>query len=140
MEKIIVDFIEQIKLLINYLGENNVIISLVENGDSKDNTKKYLKDFQNYLNKKNILNKFVLENEISDPRKEYFEELKYTRLRIEYYSKLRNKCLDFLYELQNIDFNNTIILFFNDIIFRYEDILIYYLLTKKIMTWFVQWI
>ena len=87
MEKIIEDFIEQIKLLINYLGENNVIISFVENGDSKDNTRKYLKDFQNYLNKKNVLNKFLLENEVSDPRKEYFEELKYTRLRIEYYSK-----------------------------------------------------
>ena len=87
MEKIIEDFIEQIKLLINYLGENNVIISFVENGDSKDNTRKYLKDFQNYLNKKNVINKFLLENEVSDPRKEYFEELKYTRLRIEYYSK-----------------------------------------------------
>ena len=34
MENIIEDFIDQIKLLINYLGENNVIISFVENGDN----------------------------------------------------------------------------------------------------------
>ena len=123
MEKIIERFIHQMKLLINYLGQDNVIISFVENGDSTDNTRQYLKDFQNYLNEKNILNKFILENVISDPRKEYFEELKYTRLRIEYYTKLRNKCLDYLYELPNIDFNNIMILFFNDVIFNYEDII-----------------
>ena len=123
MEKIIDHFIHQMKLLINYLGQDNVIISFVENGDSNDNTRQYLKDFQNYLNEKNILNKFILENVISDPRKEYFDQLKYTRLRIEYYSKLRNKCLEYLYELSNIDFNNTMILFFNDVIFNYEDII-----------------
>ena len=42
------------KKLINYLGFNNVIISIVENGDSVDNTRKYLENFQNYLNNKNI--------------------------------------------------------------------------------------
>ena len=123
MEKIIDHFIYQIKLLINFLGPDNVIISFVENGDSNDNTRQYLKEFQNYLNEKNIINKFILENVILDPRKKYFEELKYTRLRIEYYAKLRNKCLEYLYELENIDFNNTIILFFNDVIFNYEDII-----------------
>ena len=123
MENIIELFIDQIKLLINYLGENNVIISFVENGDSKDKTRQYLKNFQNYLNKKNIINNFVMENKVFDPRKKYFEQLKYTHLRIEYYAKLRNKCLDLLYELPNIDFNNTIIIFFNDVIFHYEDII-----------------
>ena len=29
---------------------NNIIISIVENGDSKDDTRTFLKDFQNYLN------------------------------------------------------------------------------------------
>ena len=42
---------------------------------------------------------------------------------IKYYSKLRNKCLELLYELPNIDFDNTKIIFFNDIIFKYEDII-----------------
>ena len=57
MEKIINNFIEQMKQLINYLGEKNVIISIVENGDSEDKTIIFLKTFQNYLNKKKIINK-----------------------------------------------------------------------------------
>ena len=123
IENIIVDYLNQMKKLINYLGEKNVIISFVENGDSKDNTRIYLKEFQHYLNEKLIINKFVLNHEIDDPRKNYFSTLKYTRFRIEYYSKLRNKCLELLYELPNIDYNNTIVLFFNDILFKYQDII-----------------
>ena len=54
MEQIINNYIEEMKKLILYLGEKNVIISIVENGDSKDNTNKYLKEFQIYLTKRNI--------------------------------------------------------------------------------------
>ena len=123
IEKIIYNYIHQMKALINYLGERNTIISIVENGDSKDKTRKILKDFQYYLNKKNILNKFYLERVIEDPRKIKRPFEKYSRFRIEYFAKLRNKCLEFLYELPNIDFNNTIIIFLNDIVFKYEDII-----------------
>ena len=35
--------------------------------------------------------------------------------RIEYYSKLRNKCFELLYEVKNLNFENTIVIFFNDI-------------------------
>ena len=122
MENIIDKFINQMKKLINYLGENNVILSIVENGDSRDNTRSSLEKFQKYLNEKKIINKFILSHEIEDPRKE-LTSLKYTRFRIEYYAKLRNKCLEFIYELPNFDYNNTMILFFNDIIFNYEDII-----------------
>ena len=59
MEKIINNFIEEMKQLIFYLGEENVIISIVENGDSKDNTNLYLKAFQSYLIKKKIINKII---------------------------------------------------------------------------------
>ena len=31
--------------------------------------------------------------------------------------------MDFLYEVNDIDLDNTIIIFFNDIVFRYEDII-----------------
>ena len=116
-------FNRQLKKLINYLGERNVIISIVENGDSKDNTRTLLKGFQNYLIQKNILNKFYLERVIEDPRKFRNPFEKYSRLRIEYFAKLRNKCLEFLYEIPNIDFNNTIVIFLNDIVFKYEDII-----------------
>jgi hypothetical protein len=129
MENIIESFIEEMKKLINYLGENNIIVSIIENGDSKDNTRKYLNNFHEYLNENKIMNKFYLNKEIEDPRMNYISTLKLTPLRIKYYAKLRNKCLDFLYELKNIDFDNTIVLFFNDIIFNYEDII--YLLSTN---------
>ena len=123
MKNIIDNYISQLKNLINYLGNNNVIISIVENGDSKDDTRTHLREFQNYLNQKNILNKFYLERVIEDPRKIRKPFEKYSRLRIEYFANLRNKCLEFLYELPNMDFNNTIIIFLNDIVFKYEDII-----------------
>ena len=41
----------KMKKLINYLGYQNVIISIIENGDSKDKTREYLKEFQEFLNK-----------------------------------------------------------------------------------------
>ena len=123
IEPIIEVYIEEMKKLIDYLGYNNTIISIIENGDSVDNTRVYLKDFENYLNNKKILNKLVLTNEIEDIRKKVNPFIKGSRLRIEFYSKLRNKCFDYLYELPNIDFNNTIVIYFNDIIFKYEDII-----------------
>ena len=123
IENIINIYISEMKKLINYLGENNVIVSIIENGDSEDNTRKYLENFQSYLNEKNILNKFILTREIEDPRMNYKSFLKLSPLRIEYYAKLRNKCLDFLYEIKNIDFENMIVIFFNDIVFSYEDII-----------------
>ena len=122
---IIKDYLLEMKKLINYLGEDNVIISIVENGDSTDNTTIYLKEFQNYLNKKNITNRILLEHEIEDPRNGEinFNVDMNSYLRIKYYSQLRNKCFDLLYELSNIDFNNTKIIYFNDIIFEYENII-----------------
>ena len=59
------------KKLINYLGGKNVIISMVENGDSTDGTRKHLEEFQKYLNEKNIINRLLLEHEIDDERKTY---------------------------------------------------------------------
>ena len=123
MEIIIKNFIEQMKELISYLGKENVIISIVENGDSEDKTNIYLKEFQNYLNKNKIINKIVMNHEVDDPRKKIHPFKKYGKLRIQFYAELRNKCLEFLYELSNIDFNNTKIIFFNDIYFKYEDII-----------------
>ena len=39
-------------------------------------------------------------------------------LRIKFYAELRNRCFDLLYKLNNIDFNNTKIIYFNDIFFK----------------------
>ena len=123
MEGIIINFIEEMKKLIYYLGKENIIISIVENGDSKDKTRDYLRKFKTYLDINKIVNKFILSKEVEDPRKKFHPFKKYGPLRIQYYSILRNKCLDFIYELPNLDFDNTKIIFFNDIYYKYEDII-----------------
>ena len=123
MEGIIVNFIKEMIKLIYYLGKENVIISLVENGDSKDKTRDYLKKFKAYLDKNKIINKFILRKEIKDHRKKFYHSNKNGPLRIKFFSALRNKCLDFIYEIPNLNFENTKIIFFNDIYYKYEDII-----------------
>ena len=112
MEPIIKDWISEMKQLIDYLGRENVIVSIVENGDSIDKTRKYLNFFENYL----INNKVI--NIIDTEKKEQKEGVD----RIRFLAKLRNRSLDFLYRIGDLDFERTKIIFFNDIIFRYEDI------------------
>ena len=123
MEGILVNFIEEMKKLIFYLGKENVILSIVENGDSKDKTRDYLTEFKAYLDKNKIINKFVLKREIEDPRKKIHPFKRYGPLRIVFLSLLRNKSLDFIYEIQNLNLDNTKIIFFNDIYYKYEDII-----------------
>ena len=111
-EKIIVDWITQLKLLIDYLGKDNVYISIVENADSKDTTAKYLSEFKNYLDENNIKNKIILEKILQKGEKE----------RIIYLGELRDLSMDYLYEIKNLNFSNTKIIFLNDIIYRYQDV------------------
>ena len=112
IEPIIKDWIEEMKKLINYLGPQNVIVSIYENGDSTDKTRKYLDFFESYLINKKIVNVINIEK---------LEEKEGVD-RIRFLAKLRNRSLDFLYSIVDLDFSNTKIIFFNDIIFRYEDI------------------
>ena len=124
MEPVIIDYIKEMKKLINYLGGKDVIVSIVENGDSTDNTREYLKEFKQYLDSHSITNKFVLTHETEDPRKipgVTKQQKKY--LRIKYLATLRNRCFDLLYEIPNLDFNNIKIININDIIFTYEDVI-----------------
>ena len=114
MEPIIKDWIFELKKLMNYLGNDKMIISIIENGDSTDNTRFFLNEFQKYLNSNNIPNliitdQIVEKNSIPD--------------RIIFLSILRNASLNYLYNIPNLNFNTTKIIFLNDIIFRYEDII-----------------
>jgi len=113
MESIIKDWIEEMKKLIDYLGPENVIVSINENGDSEDKTRKYLNFFENYL-----INHKVI-NSINTKKIEEKKDLD----RIRFLARLRNKSLDLLYNIGGLDFSNTKIIFFNDIIYRYEDII-----------------
>ena len=125
IDYIIKDYIKEMIKLINYLGKENVIVSIVENNDSTDNTTEHLILFQDYLNKHNIINRFIFEHEVIDDREQQllFFEHDEGYLRIKFYSQLRNKCLELLYDIPNLNFSNTKILFFNDIIFEYENII-----------------
>ena len=125
MENIIKNYIKEMIKLINYLGKENVIVSIVENGDSTDNTAKYLEIFQKYLNERNITNRFIFDHLINDERGQELLFLEHDEgyLRIKFYSQLRNKCLELLYDIPNLNFSNTKIIFFNDVIFEYENII-----------------
>ena len=128
MEKTIDDYFIEMKKLINYLGNENVIISIMENGDSTDKTREKLIEFMEYLNDTEIVNRAILDHEIDDPRKNEndpysFEDNFLSNLRIKYYAALRTRCLDFIYEIPNLNFSNTKVIFFNDIIFEYENII-----------------
>ena len=128
MEKIIDDYFIEMKKLINYLGKENIIISIMENGDSTDKTREKLYEFMEYLNETEIVNRIIIDHEIDDPRKNEsdpygLENNFLSNLRIKYYSELRNRCLDFIYEIPNLNFSNTKVIFFNDIIFEYENII-----------------
>ncbi|ORX75820.1 hypothetical protein BCR32DRAFT_224759, partial [Anaeromyces robustus] len=119
IESIAEDYISEMKKLINYLGEKNVMVSIVENGDSQDNSRVYLSQFQKYLNEKRIPNEFVLEHEVEDPRDPNGVK---NNNRVIFYALLRNKALELLYKTQGIDFDNVKIIYFNDIVFSYKDI------------------
>ena len=125
VENIIRDYIKEMIKLINYLGKENIIISIVENNDSYDNTTIYLEEFKNYLDEQKIINKFYFDHDIVDSREDklLFMEHDEGYMRIKFLSQLRNKCLEFLYDIPNLNFSNIKILFFNDIIFEYENII-----------------
>ena len=113
IEPIIKDWIDEMKKLIDFLGKENVIVSIYENGDSTDKTRKYLKFFENYLINHKVVNVINTEK---------IEE-KNGMDRIRFLARLRNRSLDFLYRIADLDFSNTKIIFINDIIYRYEDII-----------------
>ena len=112
-ENILPQWIRELKKLIFYLGINNVYISIFENGDSKDKTAFYLNNFHEYLEEKKIPNKIVTTHIIEKKGKK----------RIEFLSEIRNKALEYLYEIPNINFNKTRIIFLNDIIYNYQDVI-----------------
>ena len=70
VESIIQNYINEMIKLINYLGKENIIISIVENNDSLDNTTYYLEQFKNYLDERKIINRFYFTHDIMDEREE----------------------------------------------------------------------
>ena len=112
-EEILPNWIYQLKKLIYYLGTQNVYISIFENGDSNDKSAIYLNEFREYLNNLKIPNKIITTHIVK----------KKGRWRMDFLAEIRNKALEYIYEIPNLNFNKTRILFFNDIIYNYEDVI-----------------
>ena len=117
MMPILDDYISEMKKLINYLGPQNVMVSIIENGDSKDRTREYLIEYQHYLNESNITNEINIDHDVCK-KNESWNVL----TRIDFLSRLRNRAFNLIYQTKNFDYQNTKIIYFNDIIYSYEDI------------------
>lgn len=111
-EEIIEDWILEVKKLISFLGQENVFVSISENGDSTDKTKEYLETFKDYLSTNNILNEIVTKKIVEKEGKE----------RIEFLSLIRNEAIKPIHNL-NWNLDKTKIIFLNDIIFTFTDII-----------------
>ena len=111
------DYINEMKKLIDYLGPENVMVSIIENGDSKDKTRDYLIEFQHYLNETSVVNEINIEHEICKLNRTWN-----VFTRIDFLSRLRNRAFKLIYNTKNFDYQNTKIIYINDIIYSYEDI------------------
>jgi len=111
-ERILDDWTKQVLRLTDHIGKDNVYISIFENGDSNDTTLIKLNKFREDLISKQI-------NNTINTTKYYYKQ-NYTR--IPFLASVRNGALNPLHSL-GWDLNNTQVIFLNDIIFDYQDIL-----------------
>jgi len=112
-EDILHDWQNELKNLINFLGPSNCYVSIAENGDSSDNTGKLLDEFKKELDNLKVKNKIITHKVVE---KKNFE-------RIEFLAMVRNLAMAYIYEIPELDFSNTKIIFLNDVIYSYRDIL-----------------
>jgi hypothetical protein len=117
---IIEDWTNELLKLVDYLGKDNVYISIEENGDSWDGTSEYLKSFEEQLHQKGIMCTVKTEKLV----------WKKDHNRISFLTTLRNKALAPMYDDSALDWypHEYYILFFNDIVYKWQDVV------KLIMT------
>ncbi|OMJ07772.1 Alpha-1,3-mannosyltransferase CMT1 [Smittium culicis] len=111
-EEIIPYMIQEISLLIKFLGPENVFLSIYENG-SQDKTKDMLHEYESFLKKTDVRFSIVTED-IKRPKIYH---------RIGYLAGIRNRPLVSLVEEEKKGFMYDKIIFFNDILFCRNDIL-----------------
>ncbi len=117
-EKILDDWSSELLKLINYMGPESVYVSIFENADSTDRSVEKLKFLEGQLNQIGVRNKIYTHKVYN---KQYFSRIKFLEL-------LRNIVIKPLYD--DIDWYSEefLIVFFNDIVYKYQDIV------KLIMT------
>lgn len=97
---------------IDSLGDANVFVSIVENGDSQDDTRRHLDILRTLLQKQSIRHSIIVEKVVQRDEKD----------RIELLSELRNKAIEPLYSITEWDPKMTRVLFLNDIWFKSFDL------------------
>jgi len=117
-EIILDDWTQELKKLIDYLGKDNVYVSILENGDSTDNTGKKLNDFKSELDKMNVQNTITTEKVVI---KSFYN-------RIGFLQRIRNRVIEPMLNILKWKPEEFLIIFINDIIYKWQDII------KLIMT------
>jgi hypothetical protein len=110
-EKIFGNWAQQLLLLINELKSTNIFVSIIENGDSMDNTRLQLETFKIKLDETNIQNTIITKTIVN---KSYH--------RFRFLSEIRNKALESLYNL-NWNSDETRVIFLNDIYYKMSDVI-----------------
>ncbi|OMJ16953.1 Alpha-1,3-mannosyltransferase CMT1 [Smittium culicis] len=111
-EEIISYYIQELALVIKFLGAENVFLSIYENG-SVDKTAEIIQAFKSFLEPFNIRHSIKTEK---NSRPEKFH-------RIGYLAEIRNKALEPLKEEEGKGYKYDKIVFMNDITFCRNDIL-----------------
>ncbi len=117
-EDIMDSWTSELLKIVDYVGKENVFISILENGDSKDKSQEMLNEFEKKLNHMGIKNLIITTKKID--KKHYS--------RIDFLVRLRNMVLEPMYSHIDWNFEDFTILFFNDIIYKWQDVI------KLIMT------
>ncbi|OMJ24319.1 Alpha-1,3-mannosyltransferase CMT1 [Smittium culicis] len=111
-EDIIPYIIQEITLLIRFLGPENVFLSIYENG-SHDKSKELLLEFKSFLNGLDV--RFSLKTEDLERPENYHN--------VEYLAEIKNRALIPLEEEDKKGYKYDKIVFFNDVVFCKNDIL-----------------
>ncbi|PJF17491.1 hypothetical protein PSACC_02694 [Paramicrosporidium saccamoebae] len=112
-ESIMANWTRELLKTINSLGDDNVFVSIVENGDSRDGTRRHLDNLKASLKEQSIRHSIIVEEVVQRNDKD----------RIELLSELRNKAIEPLYSMTKWDPKMTRVLFLNDIWFKSTDLL-----------------
>lgn len=111
-EKIMMNWNSELLKFIEIIGYDYIFVSIIENGDSMDHTREYLKNLKYILKSKNINNNIIITKLFK----------RYDQDRVAWLASLRNEAIKPLKSL-DWDYNNTRIIFLNDIWFQYIDLI-----------------
>ena len=105
--KIMSNFGNNTKSLINYIGKDKVYVNFISNGEVK--VEDFFKDFEKWLLKNKIPNKIETNKIVNEEKSNKF--------------LLRNHILKYINAIPNLNYSNTRIIFIENAYFKYEEII-----------------